>query len=202
DVSGGVLPPYTAIQPLAAHLTDAVFYALSPDGAQIAYVRNNAIWIRSIETGEEWLAHSLGQNLEMDWSPDGKTLLFRSRRQMHDEVYLLDLDTRRESLINTHSIAKFSPTFSPNGRYAAYVANGVTADDIYVTDLTTGDYWPVTNGGFNYQPQWSPDGTQLVFVMPRSRSQGNTIAIADMYGERIRHVSTRGPGYNYPVWLP
>jgi len=199
-VAGSIITN-TPITANASALPGSVYFALSPDGTQYAYEEDNRIYIRTVATREERLVHSMGQNMEMDWSPDGKTLAFRSRRQMHDEVYLLDLETLREKPLNKHPVTKFSPAFSPDGRYVAYVADDFHNDDIYVTDLQTGEFWNVSNGGNNYHPEWSPDGEHVIYTRVM-QNFGSYIAIVNRDGGAITHITRFSGDYAYPLWLP
>ena len=97
-----------------------------------------------------------------------------------------------EDVLNAPALAPYSePSFSPDGRYLAYVvtdnarkrrstdmqeltATGVAWDgvagDIWLTDLKSGQARNLTKGGNNWAPAFSPDGRTIAFLADRSRT--------------------------------
>ena len=93
------------------------------------------------------------------WHPDGRRLLFSARGGLH----LLDLETGDvEAFFEHRQYSPFEATFSPNGRYVAYVSNepGYIAIMLRATDGT--GRWQITDR-LARQPVWSADGTELFF---------------------------------------
>ena len=105
------------------------------------------------------------------WSPDGRTLVFQEgyhRKTLYD-VYALSLggDGGVRPLLTTAANERL-PTFSPDGRWLAYVSDESGRLQIYVRR------WPafdepiqVTRDGGD-APGWARDGRELFFV----RGQG------------------------------
>lgn len=101
-------------------------------------------------------------------------------------------------------------TFSPDGRFllVAYQAA------LLLDDAVNGTYlWPVAADGPATQPDWSPDGTQVVFVSTTGWScdwcfTGGRIAVMDHLGDGTfgapRIIFEPPAGYNayYPVFSP
>lgn len=98
-------------------------------------------------------------------------------------------------------LAAYSPAWSPDGRYIAYVSNENGNDDIFVYDfqaqkstrLTTSSYY------WNKHPSWSPDGKKIVFWSNRTgRPQ---IWVMDADGKNQTNLSNSLYNDINPVWI-
>ena len=64
------------------------------------------------------------------------------------------------------------PSFSPNGRYLAYVSDGSGRDEVHVQSYPDlGDKWTVFTDGGTF-PVWARDGRELFY-----RSQGHLMVV-------------------------
>jgi len=106
----------------------------------------------------------------IDARNDGK-ILFSSRSGGHDRLYIYDLNHGKVTAkfeINS-LIAVRSPRFSPNGRRAVFTGIRTSGEsDLFLIDLTTGDYHELTHDVFNdVDPTFTPDGNRIVFASDR-----------------------------------
>jgi hypothetical protein len=87
------------------------------------------------------------------------------------------------------------PSLSPDGARAAYSG----PDGLHVVDLTSGENRLVPGTtDFDYNPRWSPDGSQLAFV----RIDDLNLYLVNPDGSGMRRV-TEGPEYELLIgWLP
>jgi serine/threonine protein kinase/Tol biopolymer transport system component len=138
----------------------------SPDGTQIAFMDIQAgrpwkIWIISAQGGaaQEMLAENLPQ-LDPGWSPDGKQMVFSRSITNEQNIQLLDLDSKKMSII-PGSQGLYSPRWSPDGRYIAALTTVQTKIVIFDFKSQTWSDW-VSGHRFAY-PTWSPDGKYLFF---------------------------------------
>ena len=145
-----------------------VIIKTGPDGTQIAFMdmqvaRPWKVFLTSAQGGEaeEMLAEKLEQ-LDPEWSPDGKQLVFGRWARNESTIQLLDLNSKRLSTI-PGSQGLYSPRWSPDGRYIAAVSTVWTK--IVVFDFKTQQWsdW-VSGHGYGY-PAWSRDGKYLYFQM-------------------------------------
>jgi len=103
-------------------------------------------------------------------SPDGKKIVFVSRRDDAVNLYVMNADGSGVKQITSFDDPNLSavtaPTWSPDGRKIAFsriVSNSETA--IFVTGANGGSIAQLTSGtGFNDVPAWSPDGASIAFV--------------------------------------
>jgi dipeptidyl aminopeptidase/acylaminoacyl peptidase len=64
----------------------------------------------------------------------------------------------------TQPFPEYSPRFSPDGRFVAYVAEESGKAEIYVRPFPgPGPAWQVSRAG-GKAPRWSPDGREIFFV--------------------------------------
>ncbi|MGH7702623.1 MAG: hypothetical protein ACREMO_05990, partial [Gemmatimonadales bacterium] len=96
------------------------------------------------------------------------------------------------------------PAISPDGRLIAYAAGPVAQMHIFVRQMAGGRTIDLTEGipGRHRSPQWSPDGTQVLFV---SVEQGRaTINLVPALGGTPRRL-LKAPGaveVRTPIWSP
>jgi TolB protein len=94
-----------------------------------------------------------------------------------------------------------SPSWSPNGRYLAYVSFETHKPVVWVQDLATGSRRAVANfKGSNSAPAWSPDGNRLAVVLTTS---GNSqIYLVPAAGGSPRRLTYSDGIDTEPVWAP
>ena len=89
------------------------------------------------------------------------------------------------------------PTFSPDGRFIAYAADCSGNFDIWVQPVTGGNAVQITRSvTHDTQPDWSPDGSTLVF---RSERLGGGLFVVPALGGVERQLTSFG---SYPFWSP
>ena len=138
----------------------------SPDGTQIAFTdiqpgRPYKTLLVSAQGGaaQEVLAENLFQ-VDAEWSPDGKQMVFGRNATERATVQLLDLNSKQVSII-PGSQGLFSPRWSPDGRYLATLS--FDGRKIVIFDFKT-QKWSDWVSGWAYGfPAWSQDGKYLYF---------------------------------------
>ena len=118
----------------------------------------------------------------IDWSPDGKQLLFGSNREPNqDEFFNYDLFTLQLADKSIHRLtatesSEYDPAWSPDGKTIAFrgTRRGLTDRETYMEDTHV---WLMNADGSNRReigkaidnrqgpPQWSPDGSALYFTV-------------------------------------
>lgn len=115
----------------------------SPDGKRITYYSavlraggDFSFWICAINADgsnlEVLVSEPEGKlHAEPHWSPDGKKIVFRDDRDgdcsqpstCDYEIYILDLETGRETNITNHPAFDLEPTWSPDGEWIVFASN-------------------------------------------------------------------------------
>jgi Tol biopolymer transport system component len=164
--------------------------AVSPNGKEIAFGRGCAcapVVSESVEiyvmdandddgdgNGDDLRRLTYNESLDdqLAWSPGGRKLAFRSRRDGNDEIYVTDADGSGETLRLTNGpISDQNPVFSPDGTEIAFASNRSGNFDIYVMDAADEDgdgngddlRRLTTNPAGDAWPEFSPDGARLAF---------------------------------------
>jgi hypothetical protein len=122
-----------------------------------------------------------GDNIALDWAPDGSALLVSRPRRLSDGSYDTDLyEYRLENLaaavpIDTNAASAVAEAaWSPDGSRIAWSARlGTThQQDVFISRADGSGARNVThNAADDDHPRWSPDGTLLAFTSDRD---GNT----------------------------
>jgi len=99
---------------------------LSPDGKQIAVtvgVRNPDIWVVNIPRGLQTRVTFDGAASEPVWAPDGRRIAYSSFKDRHWAILRKAVgDTEEEeTLVSPQSYQQFPVSFTPDGRFLAYV---------------------------------------------------------------------------------
>jgi TolB protein len=97
-----------------------------------------------------------------------------------------------------------APSWSPDGKWIAYVSTDLTSQAIYVMkpDLTDKrEIWKATGGIFlpGSPPSWSPDSKKLAFAVGSDKAGNGAIYTVNVDGTGATMIS--GPGTDqFPAW--
>jgi dipeptidyl aminopeptidase/acylaminoacyl peptidase len=146
----------------------------TPDGARAAFSSDrsgafNLYWKRADGSGsaDRLTTNENTQKPQMptSWSPDGSQLAFSEWDPSTGswDIWLLPIEPRGEprSLLRT-SFNENGATFSPDGRWIAYVSDKTDQDEVYVTAYPDGKEWQISTGGGS-EPVWAPHGRELFY---------------------------------------
>jgi Tol biopolymer transport system component len=137
----------------------------APDGKQIAFhavlpggVMNIYVIPSAGGSAEHLLPSDRGQ-LDVDWSPDGKSLAFGTAVDPRGSIYIIDLSSRRVTTLPGSS-GFFSPHWSPDGRY---ISGTVTQSQKLMLFDTATQSWTRACDCVAGFPTWSHDGKYIYF---------------------------------------
>jgi Tol biopolymer transport system component len=169
----------------------AVMPRWSPDGTQIAFnaILPNVNWniyvISSAGGSAERVLPSEKSQLDVDWSPDGKSLIFGSALEPNRAIYILDLKSRRVSTL-PGSEGYFSPHWSPDGRYIS--GTTVISEKLMLFDTSTQKWTNPCDCTVGY-PMWSRDGKYLYFQYYPALDKAYRIVRLRMNDRKIEDVA-------------
>jgi uncharacterized repeat protein (TIGR01451 family) len=186
----------------------------SPSGTQIA-------WVHYYDgAGDIFVADADGSNQvnltdhpkndqTPEWSPDGTKIAFTSYRDDdRREVFVMNADGTNVQKLTTQLCKSHDPAWSPDGSKIAFICGENALAEVYVmnadgtgqTRLTEDDK---TEYREDFGLDWSPDGTQLVFVKYYSsnHNKGN-IYVVDINSKVITQLTDKDSASYGPQWSP
>lgn len=150
--------------------------AWSADGGSLLFTSNRDNDLRKLYRklasgagNEELISDTVRvHNIGIDWSPDGKNILYASRGEKTGfDIWVLPLggDAKPYPLLQSE-FTEEHVRFSPDGRFFAYKSNESGREEVYVQNFPpAGGKWQVSTGG-GAQPHWRRDGQELYYVAP------------------------------------
>jgi len=158
---------------------------LSPDGNEMIYFSDrsmyNDLYLASAltgKTGRRLIKSERQSDFEslrfyrsaMDWSPDGKTVVFVAWSDGRDALHI---QRTRDGRILRRLALPFdgllSPSFSPDGRSIVFAGLRGGRSNLYRVGVDGQGLEQLTRGPYSAQePRYSHDGNRIVFVSDRS----------------------------------
>ncbi len=135
------------------------------------------------------------------FSPAAQAISYMSYQGNRPRVYIFDLQTGREEVLQGFNGMTFAPRFSPDGNSLVMSMARDGNTDLYLVDLRTRATRRLTSDpGIDTGGSFSPDGSQIVFESDRGGSQQIYVMGAD--GSNPRRISFGEGRYATPVWSP
>lgn len=141
------------------------------------------------------------------WSPDGKKIVFQ-RQEDGAAIYVMNSDGTNIKRLSGAAARDVRPSWSPDGKKIIYT-HVVKPSDTSVPDteinVMNADGTNVktilpSNGTFNIEPRWSPNGKKIVF-MRGVVGVGQHIYTMNADGSDIKQITTIGANGD-PAWSP
>ena len=157
---------------------------LSKNGRYLAWVRNehgkNILFLTDLQTGKRKRLLRIGRKLPnmndmsypvLAWHPNGDYLVycdeFKSRLRLNF-YSVKDGRVERKFLDQVQKVMSLS--ISPNGKHIAMVALKDGRNDLFLFSNIANTFQGLTHDEWDEaNPQWMPDGEQLIFSSNRSR---------------------------------
>jgi Tol biopolymer transport system component len=147
---------------------------VSPDGKTLAFLSNwngpERLLLLDLASGElgELVRH--GERTifgNPHWSPDGRFITYSSNHRFGHQIYVVEVASGKERRISPVTSGGCEPRFGRDGTKVVYVSRRHLGDvsRLVEHELATGAEqalvsWPA----LNYDPVYSPDGSELAFA--------------------------------------
>jgi Tol biopolymer transport system component len=185
----------------------------SPDGRWIAFLakpgKAEMLWVRPRGGGAARELANHGERVILgnpNWSRDGKQIVFSSNRGFGGHsTYVVDVETGKERRISPATSGACEPRFSREGRRVAYVRRQHLTrhrSQIVEHDLQSGREKVLVDwDALNYDPAYSPDGSELAFVSTMGGGEYSIYRMRLSDGKSWR--VTQGSGvFRHPDYRP
>lgn len=140
-------------------------------------------------------------NLNPDFSPDGREIIFTSYKRGNPDLYRRSLSNPAEVALSNRSGLNITGTWAPDGNKIALALSKDGDAEIYTLDKDGRHPTRLTiNPALDLYPAWSPDGKQIAFVSDRLGKPQIFIMNAD--GGDVRRLTTSGSYNVNPRWSP
>jgi TolB protein len=172
----------------------------SPDNKWIAFSYNAQIYKIRITGDSLTQLTTEGRNFFPSWSPDGQWIVYdRSDQPKGYGVWIMKNDSSENHSIGGGAL----PAWHPDGKIVI-ASVGISSISIetkfvllYPFEAKTADTMSVVKGNENYYPQFSPDGTKIIF---QSQPDGGEINVWIMNADGSnKNQLTNSGGYS-PAW--
>jgi Tol biopolymer transport system component len=183
---------------------------VSPDGKTLAFLSNldgpERLQLMDLASGgvRELVRHGDDPIFgNPHWSPDGRFITYSSNYRLGHQIYVVEVATGSERRISPVTSGGCEPRFSRDGLKVVYVSRRHLGGESRLVEheLATGQEralvsWPA----LNYDPVYSPDGSELAFA-------SNITGEYQVYRQRLADGRawrvTFGPGpARYPDYRP
>lgn len=191
---------------------------VSPDGKQVAFTSRGDVFVASIDFSSiKQITNTTEGEMNVTWSPDGKTLLYTSERDGFWNLYTatvpntLDPNFSNATVIEEKAlfpakdkIERNYPAYSPDGKSLGFM-EGRTR--IMIMDLKTKKVRQLTDGrtvtrrtsGIPFS--WSPDSKWLLTeVVDNKHDPYSDIAVINVESGEMHNLTGSGYVDGEPTW--
>jgi Tol biopolymer transport system component len=196
------------------------FPVVSPSGDRLA------LCSRAMEDRSKWQIITMDFNgkqrepvnsadtnsqLYASWSPDGKKIAYISVEWAHDKeknqpspstrLMVRDIEKKTNSSIPTKGVILSSLSWSPAGDQIAFdVVDPKTEKySIWKINVDGTNMEQLTEGAYDREPSWFPDGTKLIFSRARDENSPRSICAVELATKKvIKLLSAENATLQYP----
>jgi len=171
-------------------------------GKKITYTQESAsispqLWIVDRDgSNKTRLGTSENVGMGKDWCPLGLRVIYSAKDlKQTDDLWVIDYYGTNQTQLTNTSYNEWNPSFSPDGKWIAYVSDEGGSPDIWIRDIEGNYRARLTNstGRSDSIPKWSYDGSKIVFV---GHNPGNNSSIDLLNNETLNNSNSRNSNIN------
>ncbi len=180
--------------------------SISPDGSRVVFLSEKSLfsidmYVADVATGRitrklvETTSDPHFDSLQFiasagDWAPDNRRFVFAALHAGQPVLTIVDTSNgNREGEYEFKDLGEiYNPAFSPDGKQIAFSALKGGVLDLFVYTPENGALQQLTSDPFaDLDPEWSPDGREIVWVTDRFSSNIDTLSFGNYrLGARLR----------------
>ncbi len=201
----------TGLTQLTDNETDDTVPEWSPDGTQIAFIAQTPqtttrlLTILNLSDASIIVLDDTNRTA-VSWSPDGSQLAYTAQATSV-EIFVSTVDGADARQLTHNRYIEGVPAWNPVSGLLVFTSdrggNGSWNDhtDIYTLNLDDDEVIRLTNTAEReFNPVWSPDGTQIAFTY--YFDDNRDIYVMDADGSNLTRLTTDPAQDSYPSWSP
>ncbi len=192
--------------------------AVSPNGKEIAFVFRGEVFVSSVKEGTtKRITNTPEQERSVDFSPNGRSILYASERNGSWNLYQSTINRKEENYFFNSTIIDetpileipqecFQPSYSPDGKEVAYLQERTSLRVINLESKVQREIMPAnlqysySDGDQHYD--WSPDGKWfLVSYLPDEQWIEQTGLVSSNGKGEIVNLTHSGYGSFGANWM-
>lgn len=152
---------------------NATEYSLSPDEKHVTFAVHGELFLLPVKSDARAvrLTETAANNHSAAWAPDGKSIIFISDRDGHENLFKIESDDRAHpQMADAHQFkttqltgskdAAFGVSFSPNGKHVAFIRAG----KLWTMNPDGSNQKMLVEDSFVFDYDWAPDSRWIVFA--------------------------------------
>lgn len=192
--------------------------AVSPNGKEVAFIHRGEVFVTSVKEGTtKRITSTPEQERSIDFSPDGRAILYASERNgswnlyqskiaREEETYFFNSTLVNEEVLLESAQETFQPSYSTDGKEVAFLEQRTALKVINIASKEVREIMPA-NRQYSYSDgdqhyDWSPDGKWFLvgFLQDKQWIDQAGLVSADGKGE-IVNLTKSGYGAYGAQWM-
>ena len=192
-------------------------FAVNPNGKEVAFVTRGEIFVTAVDGGQtKRITNTPQQERMVQWSPDGKTLIYAAERNDNwdiykttivraDEPYFFTATVLKEEPVIATSAEEYQPFYSPDGKEIAYIENRNILKVYNIASkksralLPEGHNHSYSDGDWSFQ--WSPDSKYILADDQKGYFSASNTALIDALKDTSIYPINSGFGEYNSKWF-